>query len=104
MTPTSRDPGRGLRPMGDRWSPGGGIEGEAITQTCGPNLGRCSGAVGEGSRRDRSHARRRETFRTPALQVSVPDEARYMLLQLGEAARRRARMFFEEIYPQNARP
>jgi hypothetical protein len=37
-------------------------------------------------------------------QVSVPDEARYMLLQLGEDARRRARMFFEEIYPENARP
>ena len=35
---------------------------------------------------------------------SVPDEAPYMLLQIGEDARRRARMFFEEIYPENARP
>jgi hypothetical protein len=34
----------------------------------------------------------------------VPDEAPYMLLQLGEDARRRARMFFEEIRPENARP
>lgn len=37
-------------------------------------------------------------------QGRVPDEAPYMLLQLGEDARRRARMFFEEIYPQNGRP
>lgn len=37
-------------------------------------------------------------------QGRVPDEAPYMLLQLGEDARRRARMFFEEIYPENAWP
>ncbi len=34
----------------------------------------------------------------------VPDEAPYMRLQLGDDARRRARMFFEDIYPENARP
>jgi hypothetical protein len=34
----------------------------------------------------------------------VPDEAPYMRLQLGDDARGRARMFFEEIYPESARP
>lgn len=37
-------------------------------------------------------------------QVWVPNEAPFMMLQFGEDARRRARMFFEEIYPENARP
>jgi hypothetical protein len=32
----------------------------------------------------------------------VPDEAPYMRLQLRDDARRRARMFFEDIYPGNA--
>lgn len=34
----------------------------------------------------------------------VPDEAPYMRLQLGDGARRRARMFFEDIFSENARP
>jgi len=33
-----------------------------------------------------------------------PADAPYMRLKLGEDARRRMRMFFEEIYPKDARP